>query len=251
MIIEVLKKINNTFKENFIYKSNRRKIRNWYMKSKYPNEISQLKDIHKNQRCFLVGNGPSLKGEDLDKIKNEVSFSANKIYMLFEETDWRPYYYIIGDQDYSCSIDAENIPAKKRFVGLENVTKPIKKYADKDVVLYSKVTELKDGYIPVVGKNVDERVNTGHTVLFEAFEFALYMGCKEFYLLGVDCDYSTNGTHFYNSGQQEYTYDHASYMRNAWMAIKEYSEKNGIKVYNASRGGKLDFFERVSIDDIF
>lgn len=236
--------------EVFIYRSNRKKIRRWYVDSEYPRKIRKLKNMHKGRRCFLIGNGPSLRAEDLNKLKEEISFSSNKIYKMFDKTSWRPYYYIIGDQKYSCEIDARKIPARERFVGLENVKKPIKTYKDSDVILYSKVTDLKDGYIPVINEEADKFLYTGHTVLFEAFEIALYMGCNEFYLLGVDCDYTTSGTHFYNSGQQTYTYDHASYMRNAWMAIKEYAETHNIKVYNASRSGKLDFFERVDFDNI-
>ena len=36
-----------------------------------------------------------------------------------------------------------------------------------------------------------------------------------------------------------------------YVAIKEQCEKRGIKVYNATRGGKLEVFQRVDFDDLF
>jgi len=39
-------------------------------------------------------------------------------------------------------------------------------------------------------------------------------------------------------------------MIRAYKVVKNYVDKNGIKIYNATRGGYLELFERVSIDDI-
>ena len=36
-----------------------------FEKSKYGKKLIKLKDIHKGERCFLIGNGPCLKSEDL------------------------------------------------------------------------------------------------------------------------------------------------------------------------------------------
>ena len=60
-------------------------------------KVAGLKDIHKGQRCFIVGNGPSLKIEDLDLLKDEITFACNKIFLAFTETEWRPTYYSVLD----------------------------------------------------------------------------------------------------------------------------------------------------------
>ena len=36
-----------------------------------------------------------------------------------------------------------------------------------------------------------------------------------------------------------------------YKAAKKYAEENGIKIYNATRGGKLEIFERVEYDTLF
>jgi len=38
-----------------------------------------LKDIHKGQRGFIIGNGPSLQMSDLDLLVGDVSIASNKI----------------------------------------------------------------------------------------------------------------------------------------------------------------------------
>jgi len=37
----------------------------------------------------------------------------------------------------------------------------------------------------------------------------------------------------------------------AFEKAKEYADGHGIKIYNATRGGKLEVFERVNFDDLF
>ena len=37
---------------------------------------------------------------------------------------------------------------------------------------------------------------------------------------------------------------------NAYGKLKEYAEQRGIKIYNATRGGYLEVFERVNLDDL-
>lgn len=59
--------------------------------------LLHLKDIHRGRRAVIVGNGPSLKIDDLGRLKNEITFAANRIFLAFGETDWRPTYYTMCD----------------------------------------------------------------------------------------------------------------------------------------------------------
>ena len=49
-------------------------------------KIKAYKDMYKDHRCWIIGNGPSLVSEDLDQIKGEFSFAANKIYYILSKT---------------------------------------------------------------------------------------------------------------------------------------------------------------------
>ena len=54
--------------------------------------LSALKNIHKGRRAFIIGNGPSLKQTDLSKLKGEISFGMNRIYLMFPELGFNTTY---------------------------------------------------------------------------------------------------------------------------------------------------------------
>jgi hypothetical protein len=59
--------------------------------------LKSFKNTHTGKRCFIIGNGPSLKAEDLEQLKNEITFAFNRIYYIFDQTSWRPTYYCAED----------------------------------------------------------------------------------------------------------------------------------------------------------
>ena len=92
------------------------------------------------------------------------------------------------------------------------------------------------------------------------------MGFKEIYLLGIDHNYSITRNakgrlvrreqagSSYAGGMQSYVN-----MNNlprieettvAYETAEKLSKKLGIKIYNATRGGKLEAFERVDLDNV-
>ena len=85
------------------------------------------------------------------------------------------------------------------------------------------------------------------------------MGFKEIYLIGVDCNYSpgnsviTQESYFdprlYNS-KRAYAAPEVDTNLQAYARAKEVCEHRGIKIYNATRGGKLEIFERADIDNV-
>jgi len=48
-------------------------------------------------RAFVVGNGPSLKAEQLNKLIPEVSFGVNRIHLIYDQTKWRPTHWVMMD----------------------------------------------------------------------------------------------------------------------------------------------------------
>ena len=57
--------------------------------------LSELKNIHKGKRAFIIGNGPSLKQTDLSKLKTEITFGMNRIYLAFPEWVFTTNYLCI------------------------------------------------------------------------------------------------------------------------------------------------------------
>ena len=79
------------------------------------------------------------------------------------------------------------------------------------------------------------------------------MGFSEIYLMGVDCNYNLPDS-------KKYFVDHGIRgpeqklgglrMIKDFEVIKQYEDKWGIKIYNASRGGMLEVFPRVELDKV-
>ena len=79
------------------------------------------------------------------------------------------------------------------------------------------------------------------------------MGFSEIYLLGVDCNYKigSKNNHFI-AEETEDNRDHGEdAMIKAYEYAKKYADAHDIKIYNATRGGMLEVFERVDFDNLF
>ena len=56
-----------------------------------------LKNIHSGKRCFIIGNGPSLKHYDLSKLTNEFVFTVNYMMRSVYFETLRPNYHFFFD----------------------------------------------------------------------------------------------------------------------------------------------------------
>lgn len=244
-----------------------KKERDSYSKSEYPELIKKFRGIHEGGRCFIIGNGPSLSSDDLDKIKGEFSFAANKIFNIYPKTMWRPTYYVcmdsmsiveeIGDEIDKVSADYLFINWQQRM----NVKKN-----DKVVFCNANpryVVNLWDDKKVTFSDDCSECIDNARTVTYTSIQLAAYMGFKTIYLLGVDASYpyyrdgkgrkhSTEATrsHFENGGYKRIDYLVKETNDTGYRLARDYCERNGIRIYNATRGGKLEIFERIDFDKI-
>ena len=93
----------------------------------------------------------------------------------------------------------------------------------------------------------------GKTIVYEgALQLAVYMGFSEIYLLGTDCcQYDGEKQHFVSNYSIEKSILHIDDMFLAYQSAKKYADAHGIKIFNATRGGDLEIFERVDFDKLF
>lgn len=215
--------------------------------------IKDFKGIHEGKRCFIVGTGPSLTMEDLKLIKNEYSFSVNSIVLSFDDTNWRPTYYVIQDrfgyEKLKDAIREANMPYI--FNGISD--KRMTPLMDVDFIPFP-LNLLDHGkripkHITKFSDDAFKCVYAGHSVTYSAMELAVYMGFKEIVLLGVDCDYSKEVNHIKAYSAQD-DVNAAYLMRESYKVARKYAEEHGIRILNATRNAKLDVFERINLEDI-
>ena len=238
--------------------------------------LKKYKDIHKGERCFVIGNGPSLTASDLDLIQNEYSFGSNRIYDIYSRTNWRPTYYGVQDlyvlKEISKEIEDSEDAAKARFI-VSNRPKFIcdEMKKNKKNEFFYLGTRLSENRKIRISSDFSKIVKHGGTITYALIQLAIYMGFTEIYLLGVDHNYQNfqSQTGEYNKeahmashfeGAREYKNLKMSNVplkkgpvyisTKAYRSAREYAENAGIKIYNATRGGKLEVFERVNLDEI-
>lgn len=218
-------------------------------------KLKEIKNKHKGERVFIIATGPSLKLGDLEKLKNEVTFSMNSICLAFEETDWRPTYYAIQDLGVYRKFEQEiaNLECKGKFVS-NGIAK--QKEIPNDYFVYP-LNLLNHSfshrkYNTKFSDDAFSVVYDGYNITYSIIQLAVYMGFKEIYLLGTDCDYSSSMNHHF----KEYGIVDPSFlsagerMTCAYQEARKYADRHPIQIYNATRGGKLEVFERVNLDEL-
>lgn len=230
----------------------------------YAKKLKNYKDAHTGKRCFIIGNGPSLKAEDLEAIKGEYSFAANSIFKIFNDTSWRPTFYMIQDAAYAAGIvkDLPKVEAEHKFISINSMIKNC--FYSKDYIGFYLNRSIFPNP-PEFSADISKELHEGYTILYSAMQFAVYMGFKEIYLLGVDFNYSTvkdnSGNVISTSTQSNHFFDNQGkqvigplpnleYSLAAYQKAREHTESNKAKINNATRGGKLEVFERTSLEEI-
>ena len=234
--------------------------------------IANLKATKNGQRCFIIGNGPSLRIEDLEKIGNEDSFAVNSIYKIFDKTSWRPRYYVSQDREVvervKGDIEAVLESCEQAFLNssaLDNFDKS--KLCDKLHFFFLNTRDrddLSNGENPLFSEDVTEQIYEGSTVTYACIQFAVYMGYSEIYILGVDHSYNitkkADGTIVEDKSVKNYMPGMEVKLENvpmldkatlAYRVARCVCEEKGIVIKNATRGGKLEEFERVNFDSLF
>lgn len=228
--------------------------------------IDDIRDKYKGKRCFIIATGPSLRMEDVEKLKDEVTIGMNSFYRVFDKTDFRPTYYIALDPDVQNSI-------------LKNYKGELSDLAKEKLFMNSIVKERIPGveYLPycyqnhwfkIFTKDFDYAKNLKftkdllfgiydkYTITNAAIDLAIHLGCKEIYLIGVDCKYSGPTQYFVNPGSgTHYMNQYEAYctqiaMMTGYRFMEQETKKMGVKVYNATRGGMLEEFERIDFDEV-
>ena len=97
-------------------------VLNHFEKSKYVKRLRMLKDTHLGEMCFIIGNGPSLSADDLEVLhkNNVLSFGFNRIFLMFDKTNWRPDFYVSQDEKmlFNCQNDVNNLEISAKIIPL-------------------------------------------------------------------------------------------------------------------------------------
>lgn len=231
--------------------------------------MKKFHNLHQGESCFVIGNGPSLCEADLNTIYDNhmVSFACNFIYKAYESVRWRPDYYTVTDVvNVAKEIEMNHIPYVTENCGylFSRSNGRLREYLQEydNIRLFKYIySESEKDYS--FSSDCAKQVYIGYTVTYAMLQLAVYMGFKTIYLLGMDHQYSreiingevveTDVKNYSDLLQEDQViaFNLNDQTTLAYHAAKKYADAHGIKIYNATRGGKLELFERVDFDSIF
>ena len=199
---------------------------------------------------------------------NEITFAFNRIYNIFDETKWRPTFYISQDEKMlgGCVEIVDELDLPVKFIPIQ-----LHWYHGINIhdALYFNMNwqTLDNPKDYLFSDNVAHEVASASTGMYTAAQFAVYMGFEEIYLIGVDHHFQISQN---NAGEiivdntvkdyfsEKYNEDKSQlYIPNTerstltYIAMKKHCENKKVKVFNATRGGKLEVFPRIDFDKLF
>jgi hypothetical protein len=235
----------------------------WMLSSQRGNNIrklEQFRDRHQGERCFIIGNGPSLKRTDLRMLKDEITFGLNRIYLLFDEEGFQTTYYV-AINTLVIEQCAEEIRALKlpKFITWRG-----RKWLSND----AEVCFIDTDYTPpaTFSKDVTQRVFEGSTVTYVAMQLAFFMGFEEVILIGVDHSFSSKGSPNTTivSDSEDINHFSSDYFGKgfrwqlpdleaseaAYRMARDAFEAEGRRILDATIDGKLTIFPKVDYQKV-
>jgi hypothetical protein len=236
-------------------------------------ELALFHNRYLGQRCFIIGNGPSLNNHDLSLLENEYAFGVNSFYYKTRDTGYRPNFYVVEDS----SVMKENIDEIRAYdapfkffptiyKGLHPKT-PNTFFFEMNRGFYEKTSPNYS--VPRFSTDASSILYCGQSVTYINLQLAYFMGFTEVHLIGMDFDYLIPDSHKRTgdvllSDTDDPNHFHKDYfgkgktwkdpkldrvLMNYKMADLAFSAV-GRKIYNATVGGKLEVFDRVDFETL-
>ncbi len=223
--------------------------------------LETWRDRYMGERCFVIGNGPSLRYTDLSKLKNEFSLGMNRIYLAFDEYDFQT----------SCLVSVNDLVLEQCYqeIGSLEIPKFVTWRARRFFEANDATLFLDTDYTLPENFNGDAigRLYEGFTVTYVCLQLAYFMGFSQVILIGVDHNFATKGpanavvtsngndpNHFtgnyFGKGFRWQLPDLEGSERAYRMAKDAYSV-DGRQILDGTVDGKLTIFPKVNYDSLF
>ena len=245
-------------------------------------KLAALKDKHKGQRCFILGNGPSLKHQNIALLRKEFVFVTNWFVLHDEFLNLQNCFYCTSDAhlwnygEYFHPELLDRLSKHKNIICFfePSALSPFRRQSklQEDVVLFVRLNSSKKVWEGHFSSDVLSGTGWGRTVIIDfCLPIAYHLGFSTVYLMGCDCDYKLDEARDFSksffhdiSKIPESDLAHVSKQWNGldardqlekwqrgYLTVKTYFEGSGRKIFNAGHGGKLEVFERVNYEELF
>jgi hypothetical protein len=244
-------------------------------------ENRRLKGRHASEnRCFVIGNGPSLKDMNLRPLADEYTIGANSFYKHPDAGAIGLDYLCINDphfmKDEPRSVSwhrtiAEKLPTTHLVLNetAQSLVRAHQLYSGHEVYYVGGGPQTHRA--ASINLDLTRPLNIGMTTGSSvAIPLALSLGFREIYLIGFDCNWlaSTSASyHFYQTHEYFPEFDSVGkdtrgfkYEGQLQAALREFeshrllrekAESLGVRIVNTTKGGLLDAYERREFAECF
>jgi hypothetical protein len=241
--------------------------------------------IHQGKRCFVLGSGPSINKQNLKPLRNEICFAGSHFLLHKDIKVIDPLYHVDAPihPPFYDGFDALRKLSFERFdksysertiyffghspyeYSVYNFLKQNSQFKKENAYYldYCRSPQLDESnYNNPDLWDICRPLFQPRSVIYCAIQVAAYMGFEKIYLLGCDHDYLLHVTrgrslHFYEDEEglddsagwpstEEFFL--AYYLRwKQYRLMRSWLEPHGCYIYDATEGGLLDVFPKVSL----
>jgi hypothetical protein len=244
---------------------------------------AQLRDSARGRRSFVLGSGPSTLGQDLSLLRGQTVLAVNEMFLRLQRDGVAPAVLLFQDQAY-----LEETPGHYRFLAdfaaaavQSGAVALVPAAAAPAVAARGLFRQHPPHYFASAGRLLDYPTAAATppldftlplpgmgTVTHTALALALYMGCDDIVLLGVDLDYLRQprapirhgyGRNPYHDRDElsalqafasQQGWDCPALLEHTAVELREYARlgeiaaRLGRRVFNSSPGSLLGAFEQ-------
>lgn len=233
-----------------------------------------LRGRHAGERLFILCSGPSIKTQDLAPLQGRLCLGVANFFVHPDYAKINPRYHCIAPL-HPPFTDADGLrwfrematplAGRELFLGLSDR----RLVESASVFPATQVHYLAFGAAwparPPAGLPLDRLLPAPQSVSIMALLAALELGASEIYLVGADhtaVDFQHGGysyTHFYTGRRpnqlgelatpKDLEPEFAAYVSlwRQYKVLRAIAEQRGVRIYNATAGGLLDVFPRVTL----
>jgi hypothetical protein len=226
--------------------------------------LTALRDSHRGQRAFIIGNGPSLRDTDLSQLRDDFTFGLNRIYLMFPTLGF-PTSCLVSVNDLvveQCAREMQSLNIARFFSWHSRRFMPAgPQGTELPTFLYTTYES------PGFARDARWRMWEGATVTYVALQLAFHMGFQQVVLVGVDHHFTTRGeanktvvsegddpNHFsprYFGRGFRWQLPDLETSEVAYSMARDAYHEAGREVLDATIGGQLRVFRKVEYASLF
>lgn len=213
--------------------------------------------------CFILGNGPSLKGVNLYSLNGEDTFAVNYFYKHCPE-GFESKYFVAIDQNFYKTDQKDYI--LELYKEKKNVQFILKNPAydlmddwdmNRTFFIHPKLFQYGD----MVACDYTHSMTACINVVLQCIQIALFMGYKKIYLLG--CDFTQyaeiKSHHFYDTRSEDDRRDITNMGDDArWAylahyhhyALDKFAQSRGQEIINLTEGSLIDAYKHEDYKEV-